>query len=275
MIKIQNLVENNIAENKALQAEHGLSFFVETPDHKFLFDCGASNKVLSNSHRLGIDLAKAEAVILSHSHFDHSYGYRDVVEADLAPKVLYHGPSFWQKKYAKNGMCYNDLSCGFDQQFLKTHGIVEKVVTGTLELAKGLWLISDFKRTHGFETIPKRFVKATDNGIVADDFADEICLVMETEKGLVVLVGCSHPGILNMISTIHERLHKPIYGVIGGTHLMEADEERIAKTLKELKELGICIAGLCHCSGDLAREMISQDVSLSGCQIHVGGVVFL
>ena len=117
--------------------------------------------------------------------------------------------------------------------------------------------------------------KATDEGIVADDFADEICLVMETAKGLVVLVGCSHPGILNMISTIHERLHKPIYGVIGGTHLMEADEERIAKTLKELKGLGICIAGLCHCSGDLAREMISEDESLSGCQIHVGGVVFL
>jgi hypothetical protein len=64
-------------------------------------------------------------------------------------------------------------------------------------------------------------MKATDNGIVADDFADEICLVMETAKGLVVLVGCSHPGILNMISTIHERLHKPIYGVIGGTHLMK------------------------------------------------------
>ena len=275
MIKIQNLVENNIAENKALQAEHGLSFFVETPNHKFLFDCGASNKILSNSHCLGIDLAKAEAVILSHSHFDHSYGYRDVVEAGLAPKLLYHGPSFWQKKYAKSGMCYNDLSCGFDQQFLKTHGIVEKVVNGTLELTKGLWLISDFKRTHDFETIPKRFVKATDEGIVADDFADEICLVMETAKGLVVLVGCSHPGILNMISTIHERLHKPIYGVIGGTHLMEADEERIAKTLKELKELGICIAGLCHCSGDLAREMISEDESLSGCQIHVGGVVFL
>jgi metal-dependent hydrolase (beta-lactamase superfamily II) len=56
---------------------------------------------------------------------------------------------------------------------------------------------------------------------------------------------------------------------------MEADEERIAKTLKELKGLGICIAGLCHCSGDLAREMISEDESLSGCQIHVGGVVFL
>lgn len=275
MIKIQNLVENHTAENKALQAEHGLSFFVETPVHKFLFDCGASDKVLYNARRLGVDLATAEAVILSHSHFDHSYGYREVVDAGLAPKLLYHGPDFWQKKYAKTGLCYNDLSCGFDQGFLRVHGIMERVVEGTLELAPGLWLMSGFQRTHEFETIPARFVKDTPAGMVTDDFSDEVCLIMATAKGLVVLVGCSHPGILNIISTIHDRLHKPVYGIVGGTHLMEADEERISKTLKELKELGICMAGLCHCSGDLAREKISQDESLSGCEIHVGGVIFL
>lgn len=275
MIKIQNLVENNTAENKALQAEHGLSFFVETPGHKFLFDCGASDKVLYNARRLGVDLTQAEAVILSHSHFDHSYGYREVVDAGLAAKILYHGPDFWQKKYAKSSLCYNDLSCGFDQCLLRTHGIMERVVKGTLELAPGLWLMSDFQRTHACETIPARFVKDTPAGMIPDDFADEVCLVMETVEGLVVLVGCSHPGILNIISTIHDRLHKPIYGVLGGTHLMEADEGRIAKTLEELKRLGIRIAGLCHCSGDLVREKISQDESLSGCQIHVGSVVFL
>lgn len=275
MIKITNLVENNLSENKALRAEHGLSFFVETDKHKILFDCGPSDVVLHNARYLGVDLKSAECAILSHNHWDHTIGYREVVEAGKAPSVLYTGPDFFQKKYAQAGIRYTDLSCGFNEDFLVDHGITHLTVDGTIKLDAGLWLMTGFERTHDFETIPDRFVKEVNGEMVVDDFSDEVCMVMETEKGLIVLVGCSHPGILNIIASVHKRLGKPVYGVIGGTHLMEADGTRIEKTLEELQALGIQICGLCHCSGTLAREEMDKHENLAGCQIHVGGVLFL
>lgn len=275
MIKITNLVENNMSENMALRAEHGLSFFVETPEHKILFDCGPGEAILHNARYLGVDLPSAECVVLSHNHWDHTIGYREVVEEGLAPKLLYTGPKFFQCKYAQAGMRYTNLSCGFQEDFLAKHHIEHKAVEGVVELAPNLWLMSGFKRTHDFETIPTRFVKDVNGTMVEDDFADEICLIMDTAKGLVVLLGCSHPGLLNIITTVHQQFGKPIYGVIGGTHLMEADNKRIDRTIAELQQMGIQVAGLCHCSGTLAREEINKHDDLAGCQIHVGGVIFL
>lgn len=275
MLKILNLVENNLSENKALRAEHGLAFFVKTPEHKILFDCGPSDAILHNARYLGVDLSSAEATVLSHNHWDHTIGYREVVEKGKYPAVLYTGANFFQKKYAQKGLRYTDLSCGFDQAFLAKHNITHKEVSGVVQIAEGMWLVSGFARTHAFETIPERFVKEVEGKMLPDDFSDEVCLVLDTPKGLVVIVGCSHPGILNMLATVHAKLGKKVYGVIGGTHLMEADGERIDKTLTKLQELGIEVAGLCHCSGGLARDEMEKRENLAGCQIHVGGAIFL
>ncbi len=274
MLKLMNLVENNMSENKALRAEHGLSFFVEGDNFKFLFDCGPSDAILHNARYLGVRLASGQFTVLSHNHWDHTLGYREVVEAGLAPKVLYTGPNFFARKYAQSGMRYTDLSSGLDEEFLQEHGIEHRVIEGAEKIGEGLWLVSGFNRTHDFETIPTRFVKEDKGRMVKDDFSDEVCAVFDTPRGLVVMVGCSHPGILNILETVHQRLERPIYGVIGGTHLMEADENRIKQTLTELERLGIEVAGLCHCSGQKAREEIDEREALAGCQIHVGGVIF-
>jgi 7,8-dihydropterin-6-yl-methyl-4-(beta-D-ribofuranosyl)aminobenzene 5'-phosphate synthase len=275
MIRIQNLMEDKPSDNMALTAEHGLSFFVETAKHCFLFDCGSSGTFLKNAHRLGVNLKKAQFAVCSHSHYDHAAGFRDLTEQNLAPDTLYTGPGFMEKKYAMDGIRYTDLSCGFDEKFLTDHHIKHVEVNGLLKLDEGLWLISNFTRSHTFETIPTRFVKGNGLHFIPDDFGDEVCLVLATSKGLIVLTGCSHSGILNIISTIHEKLHQSVYAVIGGTHLMEADQKRIDLTFQELQHLGVKVAGFCHCSGAQAIQCLKNYPDLSGCHVTVGDNIFL
>lgn len=135
-------------------------------------------------------------------------------------------------------------------------------------------LIGGFARTHAFETIPPRFVRQTETGFVPDDFADEICLALDLGDRLAVLVGCSHPGILNMIEHVHNTLQKPVWGVFGGTHLAEAGGERIEATVAGLRGMGLELLGLSHCSGE-AAECAVRTAGAAGCHLAVGNCLFL
>lgn len=274
MVRITALMDDKAGEHLGLVAEHGLSFYIEYQDQKYLFDCGASEMPLYNAYRLGVDLSGLSAVMLSHSHYDHASGYRDLAEQGLAAPVLYTGPHFFESKYARDGIRYTDLSAGFDEGFLAAHAVEHRTVEGLTEITHGMWLLSGFPRVNAFETIPERFVRKTGEGFVRDDFPDEICLTLQVRGGLIVLVGCSHPGILNMLQHVNQTLQQPILGVFGGTHLMEADPERIQATLAALKEMGVEEIGLSHCSGETALSAIAQDPEMRGCHLGTGDSVF-
>ena len=274
MLRITALMDDRGTEHLGLVAEHGLSFAVEYGERRLLFDCGASSRPLDNAHCLGIDLHGLDAVVLSHSHYDHAAGYRFLVEKGLGSDTLYTGPQFFEPKYARSGPKVTDLSAGFDAAFLAAHGIRHQAVEGTKEIFPGVWVLSGFPRVHGFETIPARFVRRTEGGFVADDFGDEICLALRVEDGLVVLVGCSHPGILNMMDHVSRELKLPILAVYGGTHLMEADEKRVEETVQRLKEMGLKVLGLSHCSGEKARCLLEERKDVASCWLGVGDTVF-
>ena len=274
MLRITALMDNKPTEHKALIAEHGLSLYVEYEGLRILFDCGSGGNPMKNAHRLGIDLNGLDAVILSHSHYDHAAGFRDLTEAGKGSNYLYTGPNFFEPKYAQDGVRYTDLSAGFDQKFLEQYQISHQTVCGVQECFPGVYLISGFPRVHDFERIPQRFVRRTASGFVSDDFGDELCMAVRIEDGLAVLVGCSHPGILNMISHVRNVLGLPIKAVFGGTHLVEADGQRIEVTVERLKEMGLEILGLSHCSGDAADHAICAKPDIQGCHLGVGDSIF-
>lgn len=274
MVGITALMDNKPTEHKALISEHGLSLFVEYHGRRILFDCGSGANPLRNAHRLGVDLKDLDAVVLSHSHYDHAAGFRDLTENGLGSRELYTGPQFFEPKFARNGIRFTDLSCGFGREFLEEHRIRHHEVRGLEELFPGVWLISGFPRIHTFETIPSRFVRRRIEGTVVDDFGDEVCMALEVDGGLVVLVGCSHPGILNMMCQVKALLNRPIRAVFGGTHLVEADAERIKTTVSELQEMGLEILGLSHCSGDAADCAICARTDIEGCHLGTGDRIF-
>ena len=119
------------------------------------------------------------------------------------------------------------------------------------------------------------FVRLTAQGFVPDDFCDEICMAVGTPQGLAIFVGCSHPGILNMVEHVCAVLDRPVMGVFGGTHLMEADGERIEATIDAFQARGLQVLGLSHCSGREAERCAGRREGLRHCHLSVGDSIFL
>lgn len=258
MVVLRTLLENNLSRNRALTAEHGLSFLVETGGRKILFDCGAGKAARKNAEKMHVSVQDADYVVLSHSHYDHACGYPDMVSHGVhAPLVT--GPRFFEEKYAGDGEKYTYLGCGFGSEFLEKKGIRHLVCEGVLPLFEGCYAVGGFERKYAFEKPPARFVRQTAAGMVEDEFPDEVCLVVESAKGLIVIAGCSHPGILNMIAHVRECFGQPVYAVFGGSHLVEADGERISETMRIFGDMGIALAGFNHCTGDAAQERLRAE----------------
>lgn len=268
------LMDNLAGEQKALKAEHGLSFYVETDHVRILFDFGAGRHTLDNAGKLNIRLEMMDFAMGSHGHYDHAAGYPAFVKKGLTCPLI-TGDGFFSEKYALNGLKATYLGAGFDSGFLEEQDITHITCGGFLPIAEGCWAVGDIRRTYDFETIPDRFVIRNADGWARDLFRDEICLVVEDKGELVVIVGCSHPGILNILSTVREYFKQPIKAVAGGTHLVEADRDRIERTIGLMKGMGIRLLGFNHCSGDLIREVMADEPDLNTVYLGAGDCLFL
>ena len=272
-MRLVTLIENTSGEHKGLYTEHGLSFYLETDTIHLILDFGESGLVLKNAHKLNIPLESIDCAVCSHSHYDHASGFQNIASG-LRVKRFVTGPNFWQPRYAFDGKKYSYLGASFNRTLLQQHQIQHQICNDLLELAEGCWAIGNFPRTCPYETIPVRFVSASaPNTFVPDLFEDEICLAVETGEGLAVVVGCSHPGIVNMLTTVHKRLQRPIVSVWGGAHLVEADNTRIQLTADALRSLGVERVGLCHCSGEQLVQLSQYIPEIECCRLSAGDMV--
>ncbi|MET3570089.1 7,8-dihydropterin-6-yl-methyl-4-(beta-D-ribofuranosyl)aminobenzene 5'-phosphate synthase [Enterocloster citroniae] len=267
-------MDNLMGGRKDFTAEHGLSLYVETGHTRILFDFGAGAHTFENGQKIKIRPDRIDFAVCSHGHYDHGGGYREFVKNGLqCPLVT--GKGFFTEKYAVSGIKSAYLGPGFDQEFLTENHITHMECHGLTPLAPGCWVMGDIRRTYEFESVPGRFVLREQDAWVQDKFCDEICLIIEEQGELVVIVGCSHPGILNILTTVKEHFSQPIKAVIGGTHLMEADEARIRQTVEIMKDMGIRLLGFNHCSGELFRNMMEQEETLSTVYLGAGDCLFL
>ncbi|MFA5570462.1 MAG: MBL fold metallo-hydrolase [Sphaerochaetaceae bacterium] len=261
MVKITTLIDNYAIEESSCKAEHGFSCFIEYEETRILFDTGQSDALLANAEKLGVDLSELDILILSHAHYDHTGGVVPLLTQFPYERLhLYTGRGFELGKYAqeKEGLRY--LGPDFDQQYLSSKNVMwHSTCCDTVMVRKGVWLLSQFDRVHPIEGMNKRFI--VDNGervMKVDPFDDEVALVLDTPKGLVMIVGCSHPGILNMVDNLAHRFSKPLYALIGGIHLHDADEQRINIVSDTLMERDISILATSHCTGDRAVEVLKN-----------------
>lgn len=274
MIVIKTLLEDQKRENETMINEHGLSFYIEGEKESYLFDCSGSDKFMKNAERMGVELSNVKTVICSHSHFDHSYGVKEFLKENEINR-FFTGKGFFEEKYGTDGIKYNYLGCGFDKNLLIKKGIEHIVCQDIYQLEEKIYIVGNFERKYEIETIPEKYVKRRVDSFIKDSFEDEIALVIDGEKGLTVICGCSHPGILNMLSTIKDRLKKDIYAVYGGTHLKRADDERLKFTVEEIKKMGVKVAGFSHCSGERIEEMLKKDMELETTHLVCGDCIFI
>ncbi|MCY6485181.1 MBL fold metallo-hydrolase [Clostridium aestuarii] len=264
-MKITTLIENTLGENKSLINEHGLSFFIETSEGNILFDTGQSGDFIKNAKALNIDLNKTDYLLLSHAHYDHCGGVKKYLDSvDIKPD-LYISKYFFDNsdKYhifedskdenaLKNGFT-KYIGINFSKDYIMKKQVDINYITGDfVKLTSKISVHTNFKRECNFEYLNENLKMKINNTLLTDNFKDEIAISITTEKGLLILVGCSHPGIVNIINTIQKRTGEKIYGVIGGTHLIEADNSRIEKTIQYFNKLNIKLIGVSHCTGENA-----------------------
>ena len=260
-VVITTLVENGQGEHLGLTCEHGLSFLIEKEGQSILFDTGKSDAFLKNATQLTLDPFRAETIILSHGHYDHSGGVPHFLNSSLRRKdveLVVH-PHFFRAKYSTDGARTEFLGNGFTRGEVEAaKGHIRFAEPGVDEIGPGVFVISNFDKKHPEEQTNPRFVFEERGQLVPDTFEDELMVAVETEKGLVLILGCAHPGIMNMIDTVKNRLHQTIYAVIGGTHLVEADDQRMTSTVSYLKGLECAAIGVSHCTGPKAMAALEK-----------------
>jgi 7,8-dihydropterin-6-yl-methyl-4-(beta-D-ribofuranosyl)aminobenzene 5'-phosphate synthase len=256
------------------ECEHGLSILVELAGRSILFDTGQSDMFLRNARRSGRDLSQVDTLVISHSHYDHSSGvpYLFSGHQELS---CYFGPGFFQSKYSLVDEQYVYKGAPFTENECTEAGwkvIMVSEGEPVLPLYSredGIYLVSGIPMEDPFEQIDPRFYieDADELNIHRDSFEDELVLVIETGGGLIVILGCSHRGVVNTLSHIKRMFDKPLYRVIGGAHLESASPERIEHVAERLKELSIEQLVLCHCTGQAAQKRFSS----AGIHMDYGG----
>ena len=250
---------NDNTAGKVCGAEHGLSFLVEA-DQTILFDTGPSDIIVRNANILGIDLKNVDAIVLSHGHWDHANGLMH-----LRHKPLILHPDAFLSRYRKSD--HSPLGMPASREELaRRFEIIES--KEPYLISEELWFLGEIPRMTNFEAKETPF--ELENG--SDDFVpDDSGMVVLTEHGLVVISGCAHAGICNMVLHAQKVIPGfPVYAVIGGFHLT-SETERIEKTIAFMKEHKITRVIPSHCTGLPALARFYQEFGFM--QVRTGQTI--
>ncbi len=229
------IVDNN--PWNSLRASWGLSIFVETPSGNVLFDTGPDPGTLAyNAKRLGIDPCNVSAVVISHEHMDHVGG--------LA-YIAHHCPDI--PIYVPSGISRSVLSW---IRSLGLHNI--RVVNITTIVVPGVYVLPPLWGPPAEES-----------------------LAINTSRGLVLLVGCSHPGVARIVRHAEQLLSERVLLLMGGFHLAWAPKSEVKRVVKDLVGLGVEYIAPIHCSGSLMRSILASDYPSHYVGAHVGTVVVI
>jgi 7,8-dihydropterin-6-yl-methyl-4-(beta-D-ribofuranosyl)aminobenzene 5'-phosphate synthase len=257
-VSITVLVDNMAGFGPVL-GEWGLSYYIETDQHRILLDTGLGHVLIGNARALNVDLAKTNAVVISHAHDDHTDGLEQALQA-TGPVDLYLHPEAFITKYWKEGSLAQKWSMSLSREQLR--GRVRKLVE-TKEptpVCEGMMVTGQIPRVNGFEdTGVTEYAFLDETMKTQDPILDDQAVFFRTPEGLVILLGCGHSGLVNTMRYVGELLgEQRIYAVIGGTHLLNASPDRLQKTIEVLKEYDVQKIMLSHCTGVKAYAELAK-----------------
>jgi 7,8-dihydropterin-6-yl-methyl-4-(beta-D-ribofuranosyl)aminobenzene 5'-phosphate synthase len=224
------VVYNNVAYDENLTTAWGISYFIEGLEENILFDTGGDGAILlGNMEKLGINPMEIDTVVLSHIHADHIGGVQHLLQTN-SQVTVYFPESFPESfKNKLKSLCKETVP-----------------VHKPLKICRKVWSTGEL-----------------------GSWIKEQSLIIDTQKGLIVITGCAHPGIVNIVKFAKSYLKKDVYLILGGFHLMAYNENQVKKIIKDLKELGIEKVGPSHCTGgrpiELFREAWGGDFIELGC----------
>lgn len=259
-IRITTLSEN--AANYGFLAEWGLSILVEVDRMRILVDTGLSFSAVHNAQLMGIDLATIDRIVLSHGHADHTGGLVNVLKMMRKNVEVIAHPDVWASKYTRRNGQEKEQYIGipFSREELESHGARFNLTKEPVHISEHTITTGEVPMMSGYENVESNLFVKTDGILHQDPLADDLALIIDTEFGLVVISGCAHRGIINTLCHAQKLTGKElVYAVIGGTHLFRASDERIKKTIADLKDTGIQKLGVSHCTGFHASARLAQE----------------
>ncbi|MDP2839455.1 MAG: MBL fold metallo-hydrolase [Syntrophales bacterium] len=272
-IKATIVSENCVYHLPGAVAEHGLSIFMETDRGNYLLDTGQGKAIVNNALVLGIDLRTIKGIIMSHHHWDHTGGLGPVLDLKGSVDVYAH-PDFFKESYSVTGNTVRYIGVPYPRPLLEAKGATFKFSDEFRQIEPGMWLTGEVPRRTDYELGDKKQVVKSGEGYVKDDLMDDQSVVVETEKGLFVVLGCCHSGIINTLGYIVEKMgRRHIYAVIGGTHLGPVSDEQREKSIDALKAFDIERIGVSHCTGLKTASRLAHEFGDRFFFCNVGTVV--
>jgi len=294
-IRLTTLSDNTVKMFPGLLAEWAWSILVETDEVKILFDTGGDIVVCHNANTLGIDLSKVDKIVLSHSHYDHTGGLREVLfKMKKEVEVIAH-PAVWNETFHshdhtgglrdlegrmnneaevaaysdiakksiyqnKAGQDYGYAGIPFRRSEIENLGARFNLSAEPVKITENIMTTGEVPLVTDYEKVDEKLYIKEGDSWKPDTVPDDLSLVINTESGLVVVLGCCHRGVINTLYHAQKITGvKKINTVVGGSHLYAASDDQLWKTIAALKEMDIQKLGLCHCTGLPVLKLLSQE----------------
>jgi 7,8-dihydropterin-6-yl-methyl-4-(beta-D-ribofuranosyl)aminobenzene 5'-phosphate synthase len=257
-MKIYVLSENHAGDG--FEAEHGLSFFIDAGT-KILFDAGQSDLFIKNAILMGLNISDVDVLVLSHGHYDHGNG---MIHLKGYPLILH--PACFSSRYSSRTGDYCGLS--FDAE-TASRNFDLKMHTEPFWISPKIVFLGKIPRINGFEDPPSGFENESGN---VDHIPDDTALAFLLSDGLVVVSGCAHAGICNIVShAIGVTGVQEVQAVVGGFHLKN-DDIRTELTIRWLKDFGVKSVVPLHCTSGAAHKALSD--AFGSPQVRAGNHLF-
>ncbi len=251
--RITIICENSVSRPKGGLGEHGFSAYLETERGNYLFDTGRGDALIPNLLKFGKDPLSIQKIILSHGHHDHTGGLASILEMVGKIDVLAH-PDIFSTRYnvvqkeGKEVRRYAGLK--FTRPYLESLGANFILEKDFRPVTRELFLTGEIPRTNSFETGDPRLFAEIGGQLIPDPFRDDQSLILESPKGLILVLGCAHSGLINILDhVIAQTSRDRIYAVIGGTHLDFSSPRQVDETIASLKKYRVERIGVSHCTG--------------------------
>lgn len=259
--RITVLCENNVGPISGTLGEHGFAVLI-SPDKgaPLLFDTGQGLTLLHNARRMNKDLSMVRKVVISHGHYDHTGGLLPLLR-ECGPKLVHGHPGIFNPRYRirDTGESYS-IGMPASRADLEAAGASFNLSREFREIAPAMYLTGEVPRVTEFET-GDQGLYCDSTGQERDSTPDDQSLVLETDKGLVVILGCCHAGLVSTLEHIARMTgRRDIFAVIGGTHLGFCSQEQIEKTIAAIRSLGVKKLAAGHCTGFAASARLSREL---------------